>query len=185
MQSNEFADEAWRPRLESQGLEVGRSVNAGIHIETPAETVWHAIAKPGNLLDIHPFCAQTKVECWPGPGSRDSITYYSGIRYQRRFVSWYEGVGYDIELGDPPSQTARVRWRIQPRSPNACRLSIEVLPLLRADLSPEKKHRYQNRLFGAVLQHYLDCVVKGVHHFATTGTRVGKDQFGKNELYSD
>ena len=55
---------------------------------------------------------------------------------------------------------------------------IEVFPLLRSDLSDEKKRAYQERLFGEVLQHYLECVVAGVRFFATTGTAVIKDQFG-------
>ena len=166
-------------------LEPGRGLKATVGIDVPAEEVWAVIAEPGGLAHYHPFCAATEVERWPGTGSRDSITYYSGIRYQRNFVSWHEGIGYDIELGDPPDQTARVRWRIEPTSERTCRLSIEVVPLLRSDLSDEKKRAYQDRLFGEVLQHYLECVVAGVRFFATTGNAVTKDQFGTNPLYSD
>ncbi len=166
-------------------LEPGRPLKATAGIDVPADEVWGVIAEPGNLARCHPFCAATEVERWPGTGSRDSITYYSGIRYQRNFVSWQEGVGYDIELGDPPNQTARVRWRIEPTSRRTCRFSIEVVPLLKSDLSDEKKRAYQERLFGEVLQHYLECVVAGVKFFATTGQAVVKDQFGTNPLYSD
>ena len=155
-----------------------------VEVEVPAARVWEVIAEPGNLAHFHPFCAATEVERWPGAGSRDSITYYSGIRYRRNFVSWHEGVGYDIELGDPPNQTARVLWRIEPTSPRACRFSIEVFPLLKSNLSDEKKRAYQERLFGEVLQHYLECVVAGLRFFATTGNEVSKDQFGTNSLYS-
>ena len=59
-----------------------------------------------------------------------------------------------------------------------------VPPELSAALSAEKKQAYQARLFGEVLQHYLECVVQGVKFFATTGKTVRKDQFGKNSLYS-
>ena len=166
-------------------LEHGRPLKATVGIDVPADEVWAVIAEPGGLAHYHPFCAATEVERWPGTGSRDSITYYSGIRYRRNFVSWQEGVGYDIELGDPPNQTARVRWRIEPTSRRTCRLSIEVVPLLRSDLSEEKKRAYQERLFGDVLQHYLECVVTGVKFFATTGKAVIKNQFGRNSLYSD
>ena len=131
-------------------LEHGRPLKATVGIDVPADEVWAVIAEPGGLAHYHPFCAATEVERWPGTGSRDSITYYSGIRYRRNFVSWQEGVGYDIELGDPPNQTARVRWSIEPTSRRTCRLSIEVVPLLRSDLSEEKKRAYQERLFGDV-----------------------------------
>ena len=40
------------------------------------------------------------------------------------------------------------------------------------------------RLFGPDLQHYLDCVVKGVEFWIRTGRVVEKDQFGRNRLYS-
>ena len=166
-------------------LEHGRPLKATVGIDVPADEVWAVIAEPGGLAHYHPFCAATEVERWPGTGSRDSITYYSGIRYRRNFVSWQEGVGYDIELGDPPNQTARVRWSIEPTSRRTCRLSIEVVPLLKPDLSEEKKRAYQERLFGEVLQHYLECVVTGVKFFATTGKAVIKNQFGRNSLYSD
>ena len=169
----------------NERLEHGRPVKSTVGIDVPAEEVWAVIAEPEGLAHYHPFCAATDVERWPGPGSRDSITYYSGIRYQRNFVSWHEGVGYDIELGDPPNQTARVRWRIEPTSERTCRLSIEVVPLLKSSLSDGKKRAYQERLFGEVLQHYLGCVVAGVKFFATTGNAVSKDQFGRNPLYSD
>ena len=166
-------------------LEQGRPLKATAGIDVPAAEVWAVIAEPGNLARCHPFCAATEVERWPGTGSRDSITYHSGIRYQRNFVSWHERVGYDIELGDPPNQTARVRWRIEPTSERTCRFSIEVVPLLKSGLGEEKKRAYLERLFGDVLQHYLECVVAGVKFFATTGKAVVKDQFGRNPLYSD
>ena len=172
-------------RHANERLEHGRPLQATVGIDVPADEVWAVIAEPGNLARCHPFCAATEVERWPGTGSRDSITYYSGIRYRRNFVSWQEGVGYDIELGDPPNQTARVRWSIEPTSRRTCRLSIEVVPLLKPDLSEEKKRAYQERLFGEVLQHYLECVVAGVKFFATTGKAVIKNQFGRNSLYSD
>ena len=175
----------WTAGLRRFGLEPGCPIKSSVEIDVAGEEVWKAIAEPGNLKRIHPFCAATEVGRWPGPGSRDSITYYSGIRYQRNFVHWQEGVGYDIELGDPPNQTARVLWRIEPTSPSACRMSIEVFPLLKSDQSEERKRAYQERLFGDVLKHYLECVVNGVRYFATTGRTVSKDQFGKNPLYSD
>ena len=185
MQADVSSGADWKAELRRFGLEHGRPLKSGVDIAAAAEEVWKAIAEPGNLGNLHPFCAATEVEQWPGPGSRDSITYHSGIRYQRNFVGWEEGVGYDIELGDPPHQTARVLWRIEPASPETCRFSIEVFPLLKSGLGEEKKRAYQERLFGEALQHYLDCVVQGVRFFATTGETVGKDQFGKNPLYSE
>ena len=185
MQTNVVPKADWQTELRQFGLEPGRPLQARVEIAVRAEAVWQIIAAPGNLKQFHPFCAATAVDRWPGRGARDSITYYSGIRYQRNFVAWQDGVGYDIELGDRPHQTARVLWRVAPTSRPTCRLSLEVFPLVKAELSAAKKQAYQDRLFGEVLQHYLECVVKGVQFFATTGRPVRKDQFGKNALYSD
>ena len=184
MRGDLTSDASWKAALRDHGLEHGRPVKSTVEIDVPTERVWEVIAEPGGLGRYHPFCAATEVERWPGPGSRDSITYHSGIRYQRNFVSWEEGVGYDIELGAPPNRTARVRWRIEPTSKRTCSLSIEVFPLLRSDLSDAKKRAYEDRFFGEVLQHYLGCVVAGVRFFATTGNEVTEDQFGRNPLYS-
>ena len=177
-------NEDWQARLASHGLIAAPSLKATEAVEVASSRVWEAIVRPGYLKDCHPFCAETVVESWPGVGSRDSITYYSGVRYQRHVVSWVEGVGYDIELGEIGKSTARVLWRVEPTSPESCEFSIEVIPLVRANLDDEKKQQYLARLFGQVLQDYLECVVKGVRFFATTGTPVSKDQFGWNPFYS-
>ena len=138
----------------------------------------------GTLGACHPFCAETNVLSWPGDGSRDTITYLSGFTYTRNFVAWFEGVGYDIELGDRPNTTARVLWRIENNSNNKSMLSIEVVPFIKTELSDEKKRQYIERLFGPILQHYLDCVVRGYDYHVTTGKSVTSNQFGRNPHYS-
>lgn len=160
------------------------SVREAVRILQCSDNIWRALTQPGYLKLCHPFCASTEVETWPGVGSRDSITYYSGRRYQRNFVGWHEGVGYDIELGDQPNATARVEWRIVPQGDDRCRFSIEVFPLLPHDMPEMRKAAILDKEFGADLAHYLDCVVRGVKHWVETGTPVTEDQFGWNQLYS-
>ena len=133
---------SWQETLGSKGLETGRPISSAIEIAVAPEVVWKGLATPGNLKRCHPFCDSTEVESWPGVGSRDSITYYSGRSYQRNFVAWMEGVGYDIELGESPNLTARVLWRIAPQTASSCRFSIEVIPYLKADLEDAQKARY-------------------------------------------
>lgn len=174
----------WKETIKTIGLEVGTPVVGKIKIEAPSDEVWKVIAEPGNLKKCHPFCAKTEVVKWPGSDSIDTITYYSGIMYKRNFINWQKGVGYDIELGESPSLTARVLWRIFPDSSHSCDFSIEVFPYLKSDLPDEKKCAYQARLFGDTLEHYLDCVVKGVRYKVVTGKDVIKDQFGFNAHYS-
>ena len=102
------SDQSWQADLSLFGLETGRSFSSAIEIATAPEKVWQGLIEPGYLKRCHPFCKSTEVEAWPGVGSRDQITYYSGRKYRRNFVEWFDGVGYDIELGECPNQTARV-----------------------------------------------------------------------------
>jgi len=175
---------SWHTELNAIGLEAGRPLSATIDMDAAAEKLWQGITTAGYLKRCHPFCESTAVDTWPGVGSQDSITYYSGRTYRRNFVDWIDGTGYDIELGDRPNATARVLWRIAPLSDTACRFSIEVIPYLKTSLDDAKKAQYQDRLFGADLQHYLESVVQGVAYWITTGRDVEKDQFGRNPLYS-
>ena len=59
----------WKGALRRLGLEPGRPLKSGVDIDAAAEEVWKAIAEPGNLGNLHPFCAATEVERWPGPRS--------------------------------------------------------------------------------------------------------------------
>ena len=106
----------WQDELARKGLETGKPLSSKIVIKAAQDRIWEKLSEPGYLKKCHPFCDSTEVEKWPGVGSRDSITYYSGRTYRRNFVEWFDGIGYDIELGLPPDQTCRVLWRIDPQS---------------------------------------------------------------------
>ncbi len=153
-------------------------------IEAASARVWQVITPPGHLEQVHPFCRENAVQQWCGAGSIDTITYYSGVHYQRDFVAWYEGTGYDIEIGPPPHKTAHVAWRLQALDAQRSALSIEVTSYLKADLSESRKQAHERRFFGDVIAQYLDSVVRGVGHVATTGEAVRANQFGTHPLYS-
>jgi len=75
-------------------------------INAPVGEVWAAISAPGNLELCHPFCAENPVEAWPGVGSRDEVHYLNGTVYTRRFHTWIDGVGYDLDIGVPDGRTS-------------------------------------------------------------------------------
>ncbi len=174
----------WKLELQGRGLEAAEPVYAGIAIDAGPAEVWNRIAAPGNLKRCHPFCASTAVEKWPGVGSRYSITYYSGIRYQRDFVAWLDGVGYDVEVGSPTKKTCRVFWRIESRAPGHSEFRIEVAPYVEPGWSAGEESHYLERFFGDAFEHYLNCVVKGLKYHVTTGKDVREDQFGANPVFS-
>jgi len=89
--------------LAKRGLELGEHVRLARTIQAPAADVWKVISKPGELNKYHPYCREnTPVYKWPGMGSRDGITYYSGLYFERDFIYWREGAGYDLQIS--PSQ---------------------------------------------------------------------------------
>ena len=182
---NTLDNPVWQAELAAQNLELGTPVTVSRVIEAASHNIWQTITEPGNLKRVHPFCAANDVEQWPGVGARDTITYYSGVHYQRDFVTWLEGIGYDLEIGPPPHKTAYVVWRINPLSQTRSDFSIQVIPYLKIDLSEPRKVSYQERFFGDVIGQYLDSVVKGVDYAATTGQTVRKNQFGSHPIYSD
>ena len=176
--------EQLQAELALRGLELGKSVCVRHVIEAASDSIWQAISQPGHLKQCHPFCRETAVFQWPGVGAKDTVTYYSGVHYQRDFVTWIAGVGYDIEVGPPPDKTARVVWRIKALSEQRSELTIEVMPYVQSDLSESRKQSYQQRFFGDTIAQYLDSVVQGVDYFVTTGQAVRKNQFGPHPIYS-
>ncbi len=100
-------------------------------------------------------------------------------------MTWLEGEGYDIEIGPPPHKTAHVAWRIKALREQRSELSLTVTPYLKTGLSERRKQSYERRFFGDTIEQYLDSVVRGVGHVATTGQAVQKNQFGSHPIYSD
>ena len=171
--------------LAARGLELGEAVRVSHIIEADSASVWQVISQPGQLPRYHSFCQETTVLKWPGVGAKDTVTYYSGVHYERDFVRWTEGVGFDIEVGPPSRKTARVEWRITAQGERKSELTITVIPYLKVDVSAPQKQAYQHRLFGDTIAQYLESVVRGVGHVATTGEAVQKNQFGSHPHYSD
>lgn len=153
-------------------------------ISAPPEKVWDVISSRGNLAYCHPFCEKNPVEKWPGVGAHDSVHYYSGLVYVRDFTRWFEGVGYDIEVGRKNGRTSLVSWRVRPERDSESSLTITI-----------KSHAYQQiplvlRWFPhhfrlrPMLRSYLSAVLKGFEYYIVTGQPVQRNQFGSHSLFS-
>ncbi len=154
-----------------------------VAVAAPPADVWAAISPPGNLLNIHPFCERNEINVWDGAASRDHVYYYSGVHYQREFLDWFDGVGYDLVLGPPQARTALVRWRIS-EAETGSDFSIKVVALLRDDVPAAEREHYAEHMIRRPLPSYLDSVVRGAAYFAESGTPVLKNQFGPHPIYS-
>lgn len=159
-------------------------VAAAQTIAAPANEVWEAISTPGNLELCHPFCASNPVEVWPGADSRDAVHYLSGWMYERRFLRWHEGTGYDLEIGRPGGSTSAVSWRITPVDNSSCVLKITVYPhVLQNWPAIVRWIPYLLRL-RPLLRKYLDSVVRGFEWYVVRGEPVPRNQFGRHPWFS-
>ena len=148
------------------------------------ESIWSAISRPGNLADCHPFCDKNPVYEWPGVGSRDAVYYYSGWVYQREFVNWIDGIGYDLTIGREGGGTSYVSWRIGCDQGGAGKLSITIYPHILQDIPAAIRWLPHIIYIQPELHSYLTSVVKGFEWFITKGKPVARDQFGSHKWFS-
>lgn len=152
-------------------------------IAVSPEDVWAVISTPGYLEECHPFCASNPVYEWPGPGSADALVYYSGRRIERRFISWHEGVGYDLEVSDANGSAAWVSWRIGDWN-SGMTLTICLVPRMLDSLPAAVRWVPQAAVVRPMMRRYLRAVVRGVEWRVTTGETVRRNQFGAHRWFS-
>ena len=153
-------------------------------IAAPANAVWNAIAMPGNLELCHPFCASNPVHAWPGTNSSDEIRYLSGWVYERQFLRWIEGSGYDLEIGRRGGAKSFVSWRINPIDDRSCTLKITVYPNVLQHVPVVIRWIPHWLRLRPMLKKYLRSVVKGFEWYVTRGEPVPRDEFGKHPWFS-
>jgi len=153
-------------------------------IAAPAQEVWDAISRPGNLEPCHPFCASNPVQVWPGPDSQDEVHYLSGWIYERHFRAWVEGVGYDLEIGRGGGGKSSVSWRINPIDDHCCALRITVCPRALQNIPVVIRWIPHALRLRPLLRKYLDSVVRGFEWFVIRHQPVPKNAFGTHPWFS-
>jgi hypothetical protein len=153
-------------------------------IAAPAEKVWDVVSMPGNLELCHPFCKSNPVQVWPGPDSQDEVHYLSGWIYERRFLQWFEGIGYDLQIGRRDGRTSFVSWRISPTDERNCTLKITVFPHTLQNIPVVVRCLPHMLRLRPMLKKYLVSVVRGFDWYVTRGEPVPRDQFGKHPWFS-
>ena len=180
---DEMEERQFRADLSERGLELGEHVHLGRIIEAPAAAIWKEISTPGQLTKYHPYCQENKVYKWPGVGSKDGVLYYSGLYWERDFVCWREGVGFDLQIGPPTRKTALIYWNIRPLGEAQSDFSLTVSPILESHLLETTKKIYVQN-FATSVEVYLDSFLRGVEHFVTTGQEVKARQFGAHPTFA-
>jgi hypothetical protein len=160
-------------------IEVTRTIAA------PADEVWRAISAPGNLEPCHPFCSKNPVHEWPGAGSHDEIHYLSGWVFERRFLRWYDGVGYDLEIGRPGGgRRSLVSWRINPVAESSCSLRIAVYPFALQEMPVVLRWFAHHLRLRPLLQSYLSSVTRGFEWYVIREEPVPRNHFGHHPWFS-
>ena len=153
-------------------------------MSAPAVDVWGAISRPAALELGHPYCASNPVQAWPGPDARDEVRYLNGLVYERRFLSWIEGDGYDLEIGRPGGRKSLVSWRIVPLDGGRCALRITVCPYVLQDLPAVIRWIPYLVWLRPRLRSYLDSVIRGFEWFVVHGEPVPRNAFGRHPWFS-
>jgi hypothetical protein len=155
-------------------------------LPVPVERVWREMARPGHLVDCHPFCAAHTAERWPGVGSRDAVRFHNGKVLYRNFHAWEEGIEYamtvtdeaDVEVADVAFSVAQATVR------GHSTMRIEVTPLFDPRI-PRFARRSMWRLgLRRLTVRYFTCVLKGFEYHLSTGRPVRPNQFGRHPQYS-
>ena len=160
-------------------------ISASVMIAAPQEKVWDVISSPSNLELCHPFCDRNPVDVWPGANSRDRIYYLSGWFYERIFLEWFEGIGYDLEVGRPDGGKSYVTWRIKPTAPIISELQITVYPHTLQKVNFVIRWLPHIFYLKPMLSNYLDSVTRGFQWYIETGEPVPRNQFGQHPWFSE
>ena len=154
-------------------------------IAASSDIVWQAIAARGNLETCHPFCKKNPVTAWPGDQSRDEIHYLSGWVFERQFIQWTDGVGYDLETGRKGRRKSSVPWRIEPVDDNNSTLSISIRPHAISHI-PVLFWWVPHLIYvKPLLEKYLLAVTGGFEYFIMGGKAVPRNYFGSHPWFSD
>jgi hypothetical protein len=153
-------------------------------IAVPAERMWDVISAPGNLELCHPFCESNPIRVWPGPDSHDEVRYLSGWVYERHFLRWYDGAGYDLEIGRQGGGKSFVSWRIFPVDQDSCILRITVFPHVLQNWPIVIRWIPYVLRVRPMLRKYLSSVVRGFEWYAVRGEPVSRNQFGRHPWFS-
>jgi len=169
--------------LSERGLELGEHVTGVRIIQAPAAALWKIISTPGQLPKYHAYCQENKVYKWPGVDSRDGVLYYSGLYWERDFMYWREGIGFDLQIGPPQRKSAWITWNIRALGEAQSEISLTSTPFLESHLLETTKKIYM-QTFRKSVEVYFDSLLRGMDHFVTTGQAVQARQFGAHSMFA-
>ena len=171
-------------KLEDQLPEYKWPVSLGRVINFSSDEVWRIISMPRNLEEYHPFCSQNRIIKWPGVGSHDEVHYLNGWIFERKFCKWYEGIGYDLKIGEKEGKLSYVTWRIRSLNTSSSLVTIKIYPNIIQNLPIVIRWFVYLLKIKPLLTSYLDSVLNGLNWSMINNKAVKKNQFGDHPWFS-
>ena len=152
--------------------------------DVSSDVLWEFVSTPGNLNDCHPFCESNEVIQWDEHGHVDRLVYLNGRTYIRQFLTWEEGKGYTLRIGEENGLQSFVQWEIDAISGNKSQLTITVHPYLLAGYPKIVSYLPYQFWIKQRMRGYLRSVVSGFEYVAQTGEAVPRNHFGRHPWFS-
>ena len=159
-------------------------ISETLNVTINSEELWKIISSPSNLELFHPFCNKNPIIKWPGKTSIDEIYYYSNLIYQRKFIKWTEGVGYDLLIGEKNGHQSLVSWKIQNNNKQTS-LTITIYPYKYNTGIKLIEFIPYTVLVKPLLKKYIKSVMLGLEYFIKNNKRVQKNEFGYLPFFSN
>ena len=160
------------------------SVSESLVIPVAKLDLWKEISRPGSLNDTHPFCRSNKAISWNLEEHKDELVYLSGLTFIRQFVTWNEGDGYQLIIGEQDGPQSFVKWDIESLSSTKAKLTITVYPYILARLGKVLSFLPFHIFIKPRLSSYLKSVLRGHSHYLTTGKPVPRNHWGSHPWFS-
>jgi len=159
-------------------------ISAEKKIAVSAEKTWDILALPGVGTQFHPFLRKHTAEKWNGVGSKDHVTYCSGLEYDREVLKWIEGTGFDLKVTENGKHEITVMFRITPIDDQRCKLRVTIhVDFIKKFPFPIRWALLKFKMKPVFIP-YLYNVQKGLAYYAETGQQVKRNQFGPHPIMS-
>ena len=142
------------------------------------------ISSESNLDLYHPFCKKNDIIDWKKDNHHDRLEYLNGVVLERKFISWIEEKGYDLNIGTKDGRKSHVSWRIEDISENKSALSIEVHPWIVNQGSRIVQFLPFQLFVKPQLKSYLKSVLGGLKWYAENNKPTPRNHFGVHRWFS-
>jgi len=167
-----------------EGFRTSPPISVTKTFEVSKEKLWNLISDSGNLNACHPFCKLNEVIQWDNDGHVDRLVYLNERTYVRQFLTWNEGEGYTLKIGEENGSQSFVEWKIEAASKNHSQLTITVHPYLLAKFPKLIAYLPYQLWIRPKMRRYLHSVVSGFEYVARTGEAVPRNHFGRHSWFS-